>query len=133
MFASGLERDSFDRAWLWIDGATLLVLMVIALTSAWLLWAKKRRAESWPLIPARVERAVVEGTDTGYYADLAYSYEVNGEFYSGFYQKSFRVRRFAEEFVSITHGQQLLVRYHPEKPEDSVIRDQDNAALLALR
>ena len=43
------------------------------------------------------------------------------------------MRRFAEEFVSITRGQQFFVRYHPEKPEDSVIRDQDNAALIALK
>ncbi len=82
---------------------------------------------------ARVERGFVEGTDTGYYAELSYSYQVNGEFFSGFFQKTFRMRRFAEEFVSMTEGQQLFVRYHPEKPEVSVIRDQDNAALLALR
>lgn len=106
---------------------------ISALVGWFLLASKRRRAESWPMVPARVERAVVEGTDTGYYADLSYSYQVNGEFYSGYHQKTFRMRRFAEEFVSITLGQQLFVRYHPEKPEVSVIRDQDNAALLALR
>jgi hypothetical protein len=130
---SYMSRDLFDFAFDWIYAIVAVCGVISSLIGWWLLSAKKRRAESWPMVPARVERAEVEGTDTGYYADLSYSYQVNGEFFSGFYQKTFRMRRFAEEFVSITNGQQLFVRYHPEKPEDSVIRDQDNAALIALK
>ena len=125
--------DSCDIARWWLDIAYVAFALVSGLTTWFLLIAKRRRAESWPMLLAHVERAVVEGTDTGYYVDLSYSYQVNGEFFSGFHQKTFRMRRFAEEFANMTHGQQLFVRYHPEKPEVSIIRDQDNAALLALR
>jgi hypothetical protein len=128
-----MTNDLFDYFFDWIYVIFAGFGVISSLIGWWLLAAKKRRAESWPMISARVERAEVEGTDTGYYADLSYSYQVNGEFFSGFYQKTFHMRRFAEEFVSITRGQHLFVRYHPEKPENSVIRDQDNAALIALK
>jgi hypothetical protein len=118
---------------LWL-AALIGIISISTSVVGWLLLStKKRRAESWPMVAGHVERAVVEGTDTGYTADISYSYQVNGEFFSGFYQKEFRMRRFAEEFVAITRGQQLFVRYHPEKPADSVIREQDNAALIAVR
>lgn len=123
----------FDNALAFVYLAFCAFGIISGLIGWWLLALKKRRAESWPMTHARVERGLVESTDTGYYAELSYSYQVNGDFFSGFFQKTFRMRRFAEEFVSMTEGQQLFVRYHPEKPEVSVIRDQDNAALLALR
>lgn len=85
------------------------------------------------MILGYVEHAEVSNEDTGYSVTLSYSYQVNGEFLSGFYSKPFKMFRFAEEFVSMNRGQQLFVRYDPEKPEVSVIRDKDNAALLALR
>lgn len=85
------------------------------------------------MILGYVEHAEVSNEDTGYSVTLSYSYQVNGEFLSGFYSKPFKTFRFAEEFVSMNRGQQLFVRYDPEKPEVSVIRDKDNAALLALR
>jgi hypothetical protein len=126
-------RDRFNVAKFWLDLAIGAFGAVSGLIGWWLLAARKRRAESWPMVPGRVERAVVEGTDTGYFADISYSYQANGEFFSGFYQKSFRMRRFAEEFADMTRGQNLFVRYDPEKPKVSVIRDQDNAALLVLK
>jgi hypothetical protein len=128
-----LTADGFDIARWWLEGIICLGGLISSLAGWWLLRARKRRAESWPMVAGRVERAEVEGTDTGYFADISYSYQANGEYYSGFYQKTFRMRRFAEEFVDITRGQQLFVRYHPEKPETSVVREQDNAALIALK
>ena len=125
--------DGIDLSFGLIRLSVYLVAILSGLIGAWRLAARRRRAESWPMLLGYVERAEVNNEGNGYTVTLAYSYQVNGEFLSGFYSKPFKMFRFAEEFVSMNRGQQLFVRYDPEKPEISVIRDKDNAALLALR
>ena len=125
--------DGIDLSFGLIRLSVYLVAILSGLIGAWRLAARRRRAESWPMLLGYVERAEVNNEGNGYTVTLAYSYQVNGEFLSGFYSKPFKVFRFAGEFVSMSRGQQLFVRYDPEKPEISVIRDKDNAALLALR
>jgi hypothetical protein len=129
MFSS----DTADRAFQYIHWVKWVVTGAIGLAATLKLALRRRRSESWPMLPARVERAEVHNEDTGYSVTLDYSYQVNGEFFSGFYEKRFKWRRFAEEFETMNRGQQLFVRYDPEKPEISVLRDKDNAALLVLR
>jgi hypothetical protein len=124
--------DTFDFVFHSLDTIIWAAVGIAGLIASWRLAMRRRRAESWPMILGHVERAEVNNEDTAYSVTLAYSYEVNGEFFSGFYSKPFKMFRFAEEFVSMNRGQQLFIRYDPEKPEKSVLRDKDNAALLTL-
>ena len=114
---------------------SVLVLAIGILTGVgWFLLAKKkRRAESWPMVAGRFEGGEVRGGELKYVADLSYSYKANDAYYAGFYEREFRMRRHAEDLVALMTGQPVYVRYHPEKPENSVIREQDNASLFVLR
>ena len=96
----------------------------------WRLKLKQGRAESWPMVSATIDRAVVISNDNGYYADLLYSYSVNGDYFSGAHQKAFRREKRADEFTASVHHQQVWVRYRPEDPQDSLIREQDNTGLF---
>lgn len=114
----------------------ILFLATGILTSGvgWFLLARrKRRAESWPMVAGRFEDGEVRGGELKYVAGLSYSYEAYGAYYAGFYEREFRMRRHAEDLVDLMRGQPVYVRYHPEKPEQSVIREQDNASLFVLR
>ena len=114
----------------------LLIWLGLGLTISFASWAilalKKRRAESWPMVAGRFEQGHLRGGDKGYIADLSYSYSANGAYFAGFYQRSFLMERQADEFVDGLKGQQVFVRHHPEHPENSVVREQDNVGLLFL-
>lgn len=112
----------------------LLSIGILIIGAFWFLFTgKKRRAESWPMVAGRFEDGQVRGGELKYVADLSYSYEAKGTIYAGFYEREFPMRRHAEDLVELMRGQPVYVRHHPEKPADSVIRDQDNATLFVLR
>ncbi len=94
-------------------------------------WLRRRAARNWPLAEARVHSAEWRqprtGTNRYFLADVAYSYVVNGQYYSGYYRRSFSDRDSAATWVEQVRGRALQVRYHPRDISRSLLREQDFA------
>jgi hypothetical protein len=58
-------------------------------------------------------------------AQLPYSYRVDGEYYAGYYEKTFRDEQDAWDFVGGWKGRSVVIRRHPRRPGISVLRLQD--------
>ncbi len=104
----------------------------------WWMWLrlKSYRANAWPLTQGRFESGNVsvfrrsgdrfgsQGTETAT-ATLAYSYQVSGEYYGGNYNRDFNDEQKAWDYVDATKSQSVQVRYHPRRPEKSMVRPED--------
>lgn len=79
------------------------------------------------MITGVVEQSCVDRTDRGYVPGILYSYQVNGEFYSG--QYSFRERYGdpdkAVELARPWLQKKILIRYKPSDPQISVLLPDD--------
>jgi hypothetical protein len=97
---------------------------------------QRRGNETWPITEGRIFDAAFFNTDDnghgiGPHVRVQYSYRVAGEFYSGEIVKAFDTEKQAEAFAArYQRNLQVIVRANPAKPELSVMRDDDNAALL---
>lgn len=120
----------------------LLAFVIITTLSLGLAALKKRTAartgESWDQVQGTIEHTDVTVEDRGklsvHVAQLRYSYRVRGEFHSGEFTKDFLRERKAYGFVeSFPSGTLVTVRCHPEDPQSSVLREEDNASLIAAR
>jgi c-di-AMP phosphodiesterase-like protein len=85
--------------------------------------------ESWPRVESTVEmvdvREVRKRRTRYYIGELAYSYKVQSEYYSGFCRCIFNTEKEAREFVDAFRGQQIPVRYKPETPDISIMSGND--------
>lgn len=88
---------------------------------------------SWPMIDARIESASVNTFAEQSVAELAYSYRVDGERYSGYFTRQFADAQDAWSYVEPLKGQQIFVRYKPGDPSVSSVRGADQNPLLANR
>lgn len=88
---------------------------------------KYQGAESWPTTQSTVEFVAVRAEggrgNRHYVAELAYSYSVEGHYYSGFYHRHFQSEKNARSFVEACKGKIIPVQYKPENPEVSVMSD----------
>ena len=112
---------------------TILVtgLIVAAAIETWVRPFRRwslRRAQTWLIAQAHVESASVSQSkageyNSGYKGEIAYSYCVNGEYYSGFHAKSFDEEEEAWAFVEALKGKSVLVHYHPGNHQVAVLTD----------
>jgi Protein of unknown function (DUF3592) len=90
---------------------------------------KGLRANGWPTVQGTIESGNVAKYHTRYgnyyIAQLAYSYTVNAEYYSGYYKKTFFRESSADRFVAKLKGQMAFVRHKPDSPERSALLKQD--------
>jgi hypothetical protein len=83
---------------------------------------------TWPTVTGEIYNADVQGGPrNGYKAEIAYSYSVEDEYYSGYFQKDFYdCEDEANQFVApLRPGSKVLVHYRPDKPEVSTLFEQD--------
>ena len=121
-----------------VFAGSLLVLAI--LTVMWLLKkAKQRRARNWPSAAAAVESSSVTLVSGGgqpgaaaYYAELRYSYEVQGQRYQGRLRRRFILKGRADKWTAECAGKPLTVRYNGENPGDSVVLESDRTAPPSL-
>ena len=105
------------------------------------LWQRMRRrvAESWPLVSAKIESTAIRqpkwstSGSHGLVAELGYSYSVTGRYYSGIFAKNFATEQEAAEFLRDLQGKATFARYDPERPERSMLLPQDVETLLTTR
>jgi hypothetical protein len=103
----------------------------------WLLRrAKLRRARNWPSELGRVQSTSVVLSSGGgqpgsaaFYAEVTYSYVVQGQTCSGVLRRRFLLEGRANKWMdSFAKSEVLTVRYNPQKIEDSVLLESDQAA-----
>ncbi len=78
-------------------------------------WLRRRAARQWPVAEGRVERAEWRQPNTGtnryFIAELAYSYVVHGQYYAGYYRRSFSDAASAAAFADSLRDRAVQVRY----------------------
>lgn len=116
-----------DTLWL-----TLSILTLGALTVLWLRRRMKlQRARTWPIAAGQVESTEVrlEGAGTQqprYVADVIYSYNLNGQRYSGHLRRSFLLNGRAHKWIeSYPKDSAITIHYDPAKAADSVLFDDE--------
>jgi hypothetical protein len=108
--------------------------VVALLFGLWWMWLRARfqRTSSWPNIEGRVESGevtVVRGkSGESATATISYSYHAEGEYYAGYHVAHFGDEQKAWDYVGAMKGRTVQVRYHPRKPEYSVLRAEDQVS-----
>lgn len=94
----------------------------------------RRTAKDWPCVQATIEFARArklgqEDDGAGWVGELAYSYSVNGEYFSGFYHFSAKNKKHANELVEGWKDRKIMVRYKLDQPEISVLHIDEQAQI----
>ena len=86
-------------------------------------WRNFRGWRSWPVAQGHVEEADVREIRTRYshfwVVELAYSYTISSQYYSGRFTRDFTREQDASEYATAMCGGKVLVRYDPEHIERS--------------
>jgi hypothetical protein len=81
-------------------------------------------AQAWPMTQATVESGRVVPAGNGYIlGEIAYSYSVSNEYYSGFYERGFNSEQAAWSFVEALKGKTILVNYSSQEHGTSRLTD----------
>jgi len=126
-----MDADDIITA-LVLGGAVILAVRGLA-------WNKLKAygARSWPLTQGTIEFGTVIEHRTRYFsyysAQLSYSYSVNGEYYSGFYDKFFFRESSAQKFVDELKGKPAFVRHKTSAAETSTILREDQQSVWPLQ
>ena len=60
-----------------------------------------------------------------YVARVDYSYSVNGEYFSGYFERTFLRESSADKFVANLKGKPVFVRSNPRRPDRSALLKHD--------
>jgi hypothetical protein len=111
------------------------ILLIGALLAFWVRdRIKRKRARAWPAAPGRVESSSVKLQGSGtqqsrYIANVIYSYDLDGESYSGHLQRSFILHGRAHGWIeSFPKGRAITVRYNPQKVGDSLLFEDEQTS-----
>lgn len=135
------RRELTGRTVCWtnfLDGiVTLLILVVLGLLVSirrWPEWFRRACSAHWPTISATVESGEVstfrgrsrysDRAVENAVAQLGYSYQLNGTYYSGYHTQTFSDEQEAWIYVDSLKGKTIEVSYNPRKPDVSVLRRQ---------
>jgi uncharacterized protein DUF3592 len=111
-----------------VTGAILALAVVLGLAGfEFSRWIKFRGADSWPATQGTIESLDVKEVRTRsahYFAlDAAYSYSVNGEYYSGRFTKNFETESEASDYAESLRGRPVSLRYRAEDAGTSCLQD----------
>jgi Protein of unknown function (DUF3592) len=122
-----------------------LIVSILFLATAAALWVRKRiklrHARDWPTETGRVDSSSVHLETAGgqpgaaaFYAQVKYSYAVQGQSFSGALRRKFMLKGRADKWIGrYTNGVPLTVRYNPADPKDSVLFEDEQAGIPSLR
>jgi hypothetical protein len=98
------------------------------------LWQRlrQRRAAAWPSADGEVQHATVEAKH-GHTVVLEYRYYARSQYHNGKYVRHFRRKKDADAFADALHGRHIQVRYQEDKPEVSVVLEDDLRMTGALQ
>jgi hypothetical protein len=98
-------------------------------------WKKLKTlgARSWPTTQGKIEFGTVIEHRTRYFsyyvAQMAYSYAVNGEYFSGYYEKMFFRESSADKFAADLKGRPAFIRHKASSPDVSTLLKEDQQSL----
>jgi hypothetical protein len=115
-----------DPFW-WVAIARDAVGFAIAAGTAIIVWLRKQSSRHWPMTFGNVESASSFQDSYLWRTDVAYSYGIGDEFYSGEFQ--LRCERKANKKELRWKGRKVGVRYSPRNAQISVVRIEDQAGL----
>lgn len=117
------------------SGIFILAIFVAIMAERGGQWLRRRSARSWPVAQGYVERASwrqLNACSNRYFvAELAYSYVIEGQFYAGYYRRSFPRASAAQAFVGNVNATRLQVRYNPGQVRRSLLLDDDLREMMA--
>jgi hypothetical protein len=98
------------------------------------LWQKlrQRRAAAWPSADGEVQHTSIERKH-GYTVVVEYRYYARSKYHYGKYARHFRRKQQAEQFADALWGRHIQVRYQEDKPQVSIILDDDLRMTGALQ
>ena len=115
--------------------AVWLAISIVVLGMAAALWAKKklkmRRARNWPAATGSVTSTDLRlesrgGNQSIWVATMNHAYEAEGRPCSGQVRKVFMLHGSASKYIQhFRKGSATLIRYNPERAEDSVFLERD--------
>ena len=129
MMAVAPIRWADQATWPWVVWAWLAMLLFWCVKPLWR-WLQRQRAEGWPTVQGRIESVEVKGPAR---AELAYSYSLEGHYYSGYYQREFGSEEEAWDFVRDLRGRPAFVSYNPRQPAKSLLLEDAVSTLLKAR
>jgi hypothetical protein len=103
-----------------------------------LAWNKLKTlgARSWPTTQGKIEFGTVIEHRTRYFsyyvAQMAYSSAVNGEYFSGYYEKTFFRESSADRFAAELKGRPAFIRHKASSPDVSTLLKEDQQSLWPL-
>ena len=106
-------------------GISILILCIIGLFKTNLV--RNLHSRSWPIANGAVTSTNVRRKHGKLYepnviSEIAYSYQLNEKYYSGYFHRRFYRERAAWDFVDRTKNQPVFVSYKASQPEVSVLR-----------
>ncbi len=111
------------------SGILVLAIFLAVLAERGWQWLRRRGARKWPVAEGRIERAEWRQPNTGtnryFVAELAYSYVVGGQYYAGYYRRSFSNAAAAAAFIQAVKGQPVQVRYKQEEVGKSLLLEEN--------
>jgi hypothetical protein len=113
----------------WIALARDAAGFAIAAGTGIVVWHRKRSSRYWPTAFGKVESASSFENVGQWLTDVAYSYSVDGEFYSGQFRLTSRNERKADEHELRWKGRNIAVRHSSRNKSISVVRTEDQAGL----
>lgn len=116
------------------SGVFVLAIFLAVMAERGWQWLRRRAARQWPLAEGRVERAEWRQPNTGtnryFVADLAYSYIVGGQYFAGYYRRSFSDAESAAGFVRSVKDCRVQVRYKRGESATSLLLEENLAEAM---
>jgi hypothetical protein len=85
-------------------------------------WLRSFRSADWPTAEGKVENVTVSTFSDQSLGEVAYSYVVEGERFSGYFSQQFADEQDAWNCVGPLKGKNVFLRYKPGNPKASAVR-----------
>lgn len=94
---------------------------------------RQRRAAGWPSADGEVQSVKTKQHSGKRSVTVEYRYYAQSQYRYGKYTRLFRGKQAAEKFADAVRGRHIQVRYEPDKPQVSVVLDEDLRMTGALQ
>lgn len=95
---------------------------------------RSSKGRDWPSCQGHVESSKSYSHEKGVTVRIGYSYSVNGEYYAGYFEEAFYSDAPADRLTTaLKEGQPVTIRYKPDKPEKSLLLEEDQPHLRLMQ
>ena len=95
---------------------------------------RSSKGRDWPSCQGHVESCKSYSHEEGVTVKIGYSYSVNGEYYAGYLEQAFYSDASADRLTAaLKEGQEVTIRYKANKPDKSLLLEEDQPHLRLLQ